>query len=74
MLIATKHSHFRGYNKRKMDENMECEIMQVVLETAHESYAPEIVVELQSNTIDDMESNVDRVKQWLEAWKINNSK
>jgi adenylate kinase len=53
---------------------MECEIMQVVLETAHESYAPEIVVELTSNTVDDMESNVDRVKQWLDAWKINNSK
>ncbi|KAI8058937.1 AAA domain-containing protein [Gilbertella persicaria] len=64
----------RGYNKRKIDENMECEIMQVVLETAHESYAPEIVVELPSNTIDDMESNVDRVKQWLDAWKVNNSK
>jgi len=64
----------RGYNKRKIDENMECEIMQVVLETAHESYAPEIVVELPSNTVDDMESNVDRVKQWLDAWKINNSK
>lgn len=64
----------RGYNKRKIDENMECEIMQVVLETAHESYAPEIVVELQSNTIDDMESNADRVKQWLDAWKVNNAK
>ncbi|CAO3640529.1 unnamed protein product [Mucor hiemalis] len=64
----------RGYNKRKIDENMECEIMQVVLETAHESYAPEIVVELQSNTIDDMEGNADRVKQWLDAWKINNAK
>lgn len=64
----------REYNKRKIDENMECEIMQVVLETAHESYAPEIVVELQSNTIDDMESNADRVKQWLDAWKVNNAK
>lgn len=62
----------RGYNKRKMDENMECEIMQVVLETAHEFYAPEIVIELPSNTIDDMESNADRVKQWLDAWKVNN--
>ncbi|CEI85987.1 hypothetical protein RMCBS344292_00435 [Rhizopus microsporus] len=59
--------------KRKIDENMECEIMQVVLETAHESYAPEIVVELPSNSVDDMESNVERVKLWLEAWKKNNS-
>ncbi|KAG1471392.1 hypothetical protein G6F56_002144 [Rhizopus delemar] len=64
----------RGYNKRKIDENMECEIMQVVLETAHESYAPEIVVELQSNSIDDIESNAERVKMWLDLWKENNSK
>ena len=47
--------------------------MQVVLETAHESYAPEIVVELPSNSVDDMESNVERVKLWLEAWKKYNS-
>lgn len=51
---------------------MECEIMQVVLEEARESYAPEIVIELKSNTIDDMESNVERVKLWLDAWKKNN--
>ncbi|CAO3611534.1 unnamed protein product [Cunninghamella echinulata] len=62
----------RGYNQKKRDENMECEIMQVVLEEARESYAPEIVIELQSNTVDDMESNVDRVKLWLDAWKKNN--
>ena len=48
--------------------------MQVVLETARESYAPEIVIELPSNTIDDMESNVDRVKQWLDAWKTQHGK
>ncbi|KAI8066777.1 AAA domain-containing protein [Gongronella butleri] len=59
----------RGYNKKKLDENMECEIMQVVLDEARESYAPEIVVELPSDSVDDMESNVDRVKQWLAAWQ-----
>ncbi|KAI8379461.1 adenylate kinase isoenzyme 6-like protein [Radiomyces spectabilis] len=64
----------RGYNKRKIEENMECEIMQVVLEAARESYAEEIVVELQSTTTDDMESNVERVKQWLDAWKVQHSK
>ncbi|KAI8637513.1 AAA domain-containing protein [Parasitella parasitica] len=64
----------RGYNKAKIGENMECEIMQVVLETARDSYDPEIVIELPSNTVGDMESNADRVKQWLEAWKQNNNK
>lgn len=64
----------RGYNQRKIQENIECEIMQVVLETARESYAQEIVIELPSNTVEDMESNVDRVRQWLEAWKAQNGK
>jgi adenylate kinase len=36
----------RNYSKRKIDENMECEIMQVVLESARESYALEIIQEL----------------------------
>lgn len=63
-----------GYNQRKLQENIECEIMQVVLENARESYAQEIVVELPSNNVDDMESNVDRVKQWLEAWKQQHGK
>ncbi|KAI9018564.1 P-loop containing nucleoside triphosphate hydrolase protein [Phycomyces nitens] len=63
----------RGYNKRKIEENMECEIMQIVLENAHESYEPEIVVELQSNTIDDMEANVDRVKQWFDAYRARHA-
>ncbi|KAJ8657331.1 hypothetical protein O0I10_006884 [Lichtheimia ornata] len=64
----------RGYNQRKLQENIECEIMQVVLESARESYAQEIVVELPSNNVDDMESNVDRVKQWLDAWKQQHGK
>ncbi|KAG0172540.1 hypothetical protein DFQ28_010605 [Apophysomyces sp. BC1034] len=63
----------RGYKQRKIEENMECEIMQVVLEEARESYAPEIVVELSSNTTDEMESNVERVQQWLEAYKAQHS-
>ena len=66
--------YFSGYNQRKIQENMECEIMQVVLETARESYAEEIVVELPSNTVADMESNVDRVQRWLDAYKAQHAK
>ena len=36
----------RNYSTKKIDENMECEIMQVVLENARESYALDIVQEL----------------------------
>ncbi|CAG8635951.1 2620_t:CDS:2, partial [Ambispora gerdemannii] len=40
-----------------------------VLEEARESYAPEKVVELQSNSVDDMDSNASRIEKWIEDWK-----
>lgn len=63
----------RGYSDKKLNENLECEIMQVVLESARESYENDIVYELPSNCIEDLESNVLRIKQWYESWKSNNS-
>lgn len=63
----------RGYSELKRNENMECEIMQVVLDAAMETYDENIVHEVQSNTPAEMESNVDRVVQWLAAWKQQNS-
>jgi adenylate kinase len=61
----------RGYNEKKRTENLECEIMQVVLEEARESYDAAMVHEVQSDTIEDMESNVARVSAWYDAWKAN---
>ena len=58
----------RGYKSKKLSENMECEIMQVILEEAREAYAPEIVHEVQSNTLEDMESNVTRMEEWCKQW------
>jgi len=57
----------------KLQENMDSEIMEVLLQEAKESYDEEIVVELQSVTADEMESNVERIEQWLEQWKQNNA-
>lgn len=37
----------RGYSQKKVQENVECEIMCVVSEDARESYKPEILWELQ---------------------------
>lgn len=62
----------RQYNQKKLDENIECEIMQVVLEEARESYDPEIVYELTSNDLNDLENNVNRIASWLENWKQEN--
>jgi adenylate kinase len=46
--------------------------MQTVLEEAREAYAEEIVVALKSETTEDLESNVERIVQWIVAWKQNN--
>lgn len=43
--------------------------MQTVLEEARSSYAEEIVVELNSETPEDMESNVERMVQWVANWR-----
>lgn len=58
----------RGYSERKRSENMASEIMQVVLEAARESYDASLVHEVPSNTIEEMESNIERVQQWTEQW------
>ncbi|KAJ3087097.1 hypothetical protein HK102_011819 [Quaeritorhiza haematococci] len=58
----------RNYPTIKIQENIECEIMQVVLEEARASYAQEIVVELKSETIDDMEGNVERIQEWVDRF------
>lgn len=62
----------RGYSEKKVGENVECEIMQVVLEEAKEAYANEAVHEVASNSVEEMESNVSRVAGWLDAWRKNN--
>lgn len=48
---------------------MDAEIMQVLLDEARESYDEEIVVELQSDSLDDIDLNVERIQQWIEQWK-----
>lgn len=62
----------RGYSEHKRSENMESEIMQVVLEEAREAYDGSIVHEVTSNTLTDMESNVQRVEAWIKQWLIDN--
>lgn len=62
----------RGYSTKKVGENVECEIMQIVLEEAKEAYPDEAVHEVQSNSVEELESNCSRVEQWLDTWRSNN--
>ena len=63
----------RDYPEEKLQENMDSEIMEVLLEEARDSYDPEIVVELQSNESEDIESNVERIETWIKNWEQNNA-
>lgn len=58
----------RGYNEIKLQENLDCEIMEVILNEAREGYQPEIVIPLESNSVEDMDENVDRIQAWIENW------
>ena len=60
---------FRGYSTKKIQENNEAEIMQVVLEEARASYPEETVVELSSDSTEDLESNVSRLVEWVVQWE-----
>lgn len=59
----------RGYKDKKLDENMDSEIMQVLLDEAREAYKEEIVVELRSDSAEDVDGNLERIEQWVENWK-----
>ena len=62
---------YRGYTGKKLSDNIECEIFQTLLDEARESYKPEIVHELQSNTPDEMEQNLENIANWIEQWKAS---
>lgn len=55
-----------------MQENLDSEIMEVLLDEAREAFDTEIVVELGSNTSEEMESNVERIEAWVRQWEKDN--
>jgi adenylate kinase len=42
------------------------------LEEARENYDEEIVIELDSENIDAIDSNIHRILAWIEQWKSDN--
>nr|POE92449.1 adenylate kinase isoenzyme 6 like [Quercus suber] len=58
----------RGYTGSKLSNNIECEIFQVLLQEAKESYPKDIVVALKSDTIEDITRNVASLTDWVGSW------
>jgi adenylate kinase len=62
----------RGYEGKKLENNIDCEIFQTILDESKESYKEEIVHELSSNNDSDIDSNVQRIVAWLDQWQKDN--
>lgn len=65
----------RGYGDEKVQENMDAEIFGVVGEEAREAWGEdeqegdgERVVELKSETAEDIEENAERILAWIRRW------
>ena len=58
----------RGYNESKLSNNIECEIFQVLLEEAKESYPEDRVIAMKSDTIEDINRNVATLTDWVRNW------
>ncbi|ELV10310.1 Adenylate kinase isoenzyme 6 [Tupaia chinensis] len=72
--ILYKRLETRGYNEKKLKENIQCEIFQVLYEEATSSYKEEIVHQLPSNKPEELEDNINQILIWIEQWiKDHNS-
>ncbi|CAL9040239.1 adenylate kinase isoenzyme 6 homolog [Musa acuminata AAA Group] len=63
----------RGYMGPKLINNIECEIFQVLLEEAKASYPEDIVIALQSDTVEDISRNVTKLTEWFNNWRPRRS-
>mmetsp|Transcript_8315 Transcript_8315/g.25699 ORF Transcript_8315/g.25699 Transcript_8315/m.25699 type:complete len:211 (-) Transcript_8315:1154-1786(-) len=58
----------RGYAADKIQENVTCEITDLLLTEARDAYDAELVVELTNDTREDLASNLHRIRLWHDAW------
>lgn len=56
----------RGYNERKIKENIECEIFQMVLNEAKESYAEDIITPLQGESESDFVESIKQITDFID--------
>lgn len=64
----------RDYPEAKLQENLDAEIFGVLLEEAKDAFDEEMVVELKSETVEDVEQNCERMLQWIQTWRQHQRK
>jgi broad-specificity NMP kinase len=55
----------RGYNQKKIEENVECEIMEVSVEDVYENYDKSKVLQLANESVDQMETNIEEIMKFI---------
>jgi len=63
----------RGYEGKKLEENLQCEIFQTILDEAKQLFDEEQIVELESNEMSDLDTNCERVCDWIKMWIKENT-
>lgn len=64
--ILFKRLEDRGYNSKKIQNNVEYEIFQMGLDEAKSSYKPEIVFEVRGENEEGLQNGLAMVKEFLE--------
>ncbi|ELW64171.1 Brefeldin A-inhibited guanine nucleotide-exchange protein 3 [Tupaia chinensis] len=64
--ILYKRLETRGYSEKKLKENIQCEIFQVLSEEVTSSYEEEIVYQLPSNKPEELDDNINQILIWIE--------
>jgi adenylate kinase len=64
----------KNYGEKKLQENLDCEIMEVLVQEARDAFDAEQVVELKSESTEDLDENMDRIEEWIKRWKKDHGK
>lgn len=67
--ILFKRLEERGYNAKKIQNNVEYEIFQMALDEAKSSYKSDIIFEVRGEKEDDLEKGMKLVKEFLDNFK-----
>ena len=63
----------RGYSQKKITENVDCEIMQEVVQDVREFYQDEVTLVLQSDTEEQQQRNIETILQRIQQWSAGAS-
>jgi adenylate kinase len=59
----------RDYSEAKLQGNLDAEIFGVLAEEAREAFDEGVVVELKSETVEDIDANCERILEWVKTWQ-----